>query len=211
MHELIIATKNQGKIREFKQFLGRDINNISSIVHFDECLHVEETGNTFEENAQLKAEQIARILKKPVLADDSGLVIEALGGEPGIYSARYAGQPTDDKRNYEKVLLKMRLVPPENRQAKFIAVLALAIPGQETKFFTGICPGKIASAPLGGNGFGYDPIFIPLGYNQTMAELAVEVKNNISHRYHAILKLKEYLQKMQLTPGGQNESSFNNK
>src|SRR5699024_2097163 len=194
MNELIIATKNKGKVREFGRLLHKDINKISSLVdksgkHFD----VEETGTTFEENARLKAEQIAEIIQQPVIADDSGLVIDALNGEPGIYSARYAGEPTNDVDNYEKVLREMKNIPSEKRTAHFICVLALAAPGEETKFFTGKCHGVITNSPSGTNGFGYDPIFIPKGYEQTMAAFSADLKNSISHRYHAIKKFQQYL------------------
>jgi|SRR5690625_141724 len=194
MNELIIATKNKGKVQEFEKLLQSDVNKISSLVNKeDERFDVEETGTTFAENARLKAEKIANILQQPVIADDSGLVIDALNGEPGIYSARYAGEPTNDVDNNEKVLREMKNTPVEKRTAQFVCVLALAIPREETKFFTGKCYGHIASLPSGTNGFGYDPIFIPEGYEQTMAELPAKVKNTISHRYHAIKKFQQYL------------------
>src|SRR5690625_3553081 len=178
MNELIIATKDEGKVNEFRNLLQGDHLQIKSLLDFDdERFEVEETGNTFVENAQLKAEQISRIIQKPVLADDSGLVIDALNGEPGVYSARYAGEPSNDKRNYEKVLYNMRNVPIGQRSAHFICVLALAMPGQETIFKTGICEGKITLDPYGTKGFGYDPIFVPKGYDKTMAQLPPFEKN----------------------------------
>jgi|SRR5690625_82484 len=199
MNELIIATRNKGKVKEFKNLLEDDQLQINSLNEFqDERFDVEETGETFAENARLKAEQISKILHSPVLADDSGLVVDALNGEPGIYSARYAGEPSNDILNYNKVLNKMENVSEDQRSAHFICVLALAIPGKETIFKTGICQGEITFEPLGTLGFGYDPIFIPKGYDKTMAQLAASEKNKISHRYHAIVKLKQYLDKNKL-------------
>src|SRR5690625_6417367 len=193
MNELIIATRNKGKVKEFKNLLEDDQLQINSLNEFqDERFDVEETGETFAENARLKAEQISKILHSPVLADDSGLVIDALNGEPGIYSARFAGEPTNDVENYEKVLRKMKDTPVENRTAQFICVLALVTPGEEAKFFMGRCYGLIARLPSGTNGFGYDPIFIPEGYEQTMAELPSDVKNQIRHRYHTIKIFQHY-------------------
>lgn len=199
MNELIIATKNHGKVNEFQKLLQDENLQIKSLLDFkDKRFDVEETGNTFKENARLKAEEISKTLKKPVLADDSGLVIDILNGEPGIYSARYAGEPTDDIRNYEKVLEKMKSVPKEERTAHFICVLALAIPGQNTIFKKGICQGEITTKPVGNSGFGYDPIFVPLGFDKTMAQLSPNEKNQISHRYRAIIALKQYLEKNKL-------------
>src|SRR5690625_2632612 len=173
MNELIIATRNKGKVEEFQSLLQSEYLQIKSLHDFDDDnVDVEETGNTFEENARLKAEEISNIIQRPVLADDSGLVVDALDGEPGIFSARYAGEPTNDILNYEKVLRKMENVPKEQRSAHFICVLALAVPGEETIFKTGICRGEITMEPSGTSGFGYDPIFVPEGYEKTMAQLS---------------------------------------
>lgn len=194
MKELIIATKNKGKVKEFTVLFERYGIKVKSLLDFTEEMNdIEETGTTFEANASLKAEEISNLLNLPVLADDSGLVIEELNGRPGIYSARYAGEPTNDKRNNEKVLSEMIDLEDSKRSAYFNCVLALAIPGQETLFFYGKCSGKITTVPAGDNGFGYDPIFIPKGYNQTMAQLDETVKNKISHRYQAIVQLTAWL------------------
>lgn len=193
--QIIIATNNQGKAEEFKRFfLKYQINALSLLDLTEELPDVEETGTTFSENAALKAEQIAAIINQPVLADDSGLIIDALNGDPGIFSARYAGEHKNDLDNMAKVLKELMNVPLEKRTARFICVLAVARPGKETIFKTGICEGKISFNPTGKNGFGYDPIFIPTGRNQTMAEISATEKNQISHRSKAIVQLKEWIE-----------------
>lgn len=194
MKELIIATKNLGKIKEFQVLFDEYGIKVKSLLDLEEEVSdIEETGTTFEANARLKAEEIAKLFNLPVLADDSGLVVEALNGRPGVYSARYAGEPTNDVRNFEKVLSEMQEIDESKRSAYFNCVLALAIPGKETLFYNGKCLGSITTAPAGENGFGYDPIFIPDGYKETMAQLEDMVKNKISHRYQAILQLKTWL------------------
>ncbi|MEN1968303.1 XTP/dITP diphosphatase [Lentibacillus sp. N15] len=191
MKQLIIATKNPGKAKEFKDFFKKFHLQAVSLLDLAETIpDIEETGTTFEENAAIKAEAIANRMQIPVLADDSGLVIDALDGRPGIYSARYAGEAKDDKKNVAKVLDELNGWKPKQRQAHFVCVLAVAVPNHETLFYKGTCTGSIATEPKGENGFGYDPVFIPSGYSQTMAELAPEEKNAISHRKHAIAKLE---------------------
>ncbi|AXI09613.1 XTP/dITP diphosphatase [Oceanobacillus sp. 143] len=192
MKQILIATKNRGKIAEFKQFFATVNVEVVSLLDLEEPVpDIEETGQTFEENAALKAEEIAQMFNITVLADDSGLIIDALDGRPGIYSARYAGEPTDDKANIRKVLDELVEVPASERTARFICVLAIATPGEETLFYKGYCEGTIRTTEKGENGFGYDPIFIPQGYNQTMAELSPEEKNKISHRKNAISQLEK--------------------
>lgn len=193
MKELIIATKNKGKVAEFAVLFEALGIRVSSLLDIAGIEDVEETGTTFEENARLKAEEISKILNKPVLADDSGLVIAALNGRPGVYSARYAGIDATDETNNKKVLAELKTVAQDGRDATFVCVLALAIPGEETIFKSGKCHGKIAEEPSGTNGFGYDPIFIPKQYDVTMAHLDNDVKNTISHRYHALISMKEWL------------------
>lgn len=195
MKEIIVATKNVGKAAEFKQILQPFGLKVKTLLDITKVLpDVEETGTTFTENARLKAEEIAMIVKKPVIADDSGLAIDYLNGSPGVYSARYAGEPTDDVKNYEKVLFEMEQASPEERTARFICVLAFAVPGKPTIFKEGSCEGTITTTPIGTNGFGYDPIFIPNGYTKTMAQLVQTEKNKISHRYHALLAFQTWLQ-----------------
>ncbi len=194
MEQIIIATKNKGKIREFKDFFKVYGIEVLSLFDLDKNLpDIAEIGATFEENAALKAEQIASLLNKPVLADDSGLMVDALDGAPGIYSARYAGEEKSDDANNEKLLNALKSVPKEKRTAKFVCVLAVCVPEEKTVFQTGICEGKIASMPQGSNGFGYDPLFVPDGYTKTMAEIPAEEKNRISHRSQAIKKLENWV------------------
>ncbi|OZU89797.1 non-canonical purine NTP pyrophosphatase [Virgibacillus indicus] len=194
MKQIIIATKNKGKAKEFKEFFAGYGIETKSLLDFEkEIQDIEETGSTFEENAALKAEQIRDLLSVPVLADDSGLIIDALNGRPGIFSARYAGEPKSDQANIKKVLAELKTVPEKVRTARFICVLAIAIPGEETIFRTGYCEGKIDFEVKGSNGFGYDPIFTPEGYSKTMAQLSPAEKNSISHRKQAIIQLEEWM------------------
>lgn len=197
MKQLIIATKNKGKAEEFKiMFAKYGINAISLLELGEDIPDIEETGSTFEENAALKSEGIMKLLNIPVMADDSGLMIDALDGRPGIFSARYAGEPKDDQANIVKVLKELENVQDPNRTARFVCVLSVSIPGQPTLFKKGSCEGKIALAERGSHGFGYDPIFIPEGYEQTMAELEPNIKNKISHRYHAMVQLEKWIQNL---------------
>lgn len=195
MKQIIIATKNNGKATEFKQFFSKyGIEAMSLLDLQGDIPDVEETGTTFEENAALKAEQMAALFHKPILADDSGLIIDALDGRPGIYSARYAGEAKSDQANIDKVLEELKPFIDPNRTARFICMLAIAVPGKKTTFRKGYCEGKIVSKQAGENGFGYDPIFMPEGYQETMAQLSAETKNDISHRKHAIIQLDEWIQ-----------------
>lgn len=192
--ELIIATKNKGKALEFKElFADKQIQVFSLLDLATAYPDVEETGSTFKENAKLKAEQICSLTQRAVLADDSGLVIDVLNGKPGIYSARYAGIDKNDQANNAKVLHELQDVTDEERTARFVCVLALARPNLPTIYFKGFCEGKIAHKPEGTNGFGYDPIFIPKGYHQTMAQLTAKEKNSISHRSQAMKKLVRWI------------------
>lgn len=194
MKEIIIATKNIGKAKEFIDFFAvYDIHARSLLDLKSDIPDIEETGSTFEENAALKAEGISALLDTPVLADDSGLEVDALNGAPGIYSARYAGEAKDDALNIEKVLTNLNDVPFEKRKARFICVLALAQPGRKTTFYKGTCEGSISNEPRGENGFGYDPIFFPEGSSKTMAELTPVEKSEISHRKHAIMQLDDWI------------------
>ncbi|QDP40779.1 XTP/dITP diphosphatase [Radiobacillus deserti] len=194
MEKLLIATKNKGKVKDFKGLFSRYGIEVYSLLDLeDEIPDVEETGSTFEENAALKAETIAGLFQMPVLADDSGLEVAALDGRPGIYSARYAGEEKSDQANIEKVLQELQEVPDEQRTAQFVCVLALAQPGKDTMFKRGTCKGTIIRNPRGNNGFGYDPVFVPSGYEETMAQLQPEDKNKISHRHHALVQLEAWL------------------
>ncbi|HZG60736.1 MAG TPA: XTP/dITP diphosphatase [Anoxybacillus sp.] len=191
MKEVIIATKNAGKVKEFQTLFAEKEVEVKSLLDFENAPDVEETGETFAENAILKAEAIANYLNKVVIADDSGLVVDALDGKPGVYSARYAGEHKNDKDNIAKVLEELKGVPFEKRTARFHCALAVAIPHQRTVVVEGTCEGYIAEAPTGTNGFGYDPIFYVPEKQKTMAELSKEEKNKISHRANALKKLEK--------------------
>jgi XTP/dITP diphosphohydrolase len=189
MKEVIIATKNAGKVKEFQALLAKKGVEVKSLLDFPNCPDVEETGSTFAENAILKAEAMAAYFNQTVIADDSGLSIDALDGRPGVYSARYAGEEKDDRANIAKVLEELNGVPFEKRTARFHCALAVAIPQQRTVVVEGTCEGYITDTPRGENGFGYDPIFYVPQKGKTMAELTKEEKNQISHRANALAKL----------------------
>jgi len=189
--DIIIATKNRGKLKEFKDLFSNYFENIESLLDHESVPEIVEDGSTFEENALLKATTISSLFNKVVLADDSGLVVEALNGEPGIYSARYAGEGSTDDENTDKLLSKIK--PYKNRKAKFVSVIALVYPSSEAKVFKGICEGLIINEKRGNNGFGYDPIFFLPDLNKTMAEISSDLKNRISHRSKAVMQLKNYL------------------
>ena len=192
MKQVVIATKNKGKAKDFEalfQPLGFEV-----VTMFDVApdMEIEETGTTFEENAVLKAETLAKELKMIVIADDSGLAVDALDGAPGVYSARYAGDH-DDEANIVKVLENLAGVPEEKRTARFMCALAIAGPEMDTTTVFGTCEGVILQEKRGTNGFGYDPIFFVPELGRAMAELTPEEKGAISHRGNAIRKLAEAL------------------
>ncbi|QHE53173.1 XTP/dITP diphosphatase [Pontibacillus sp. HMF3514] len=192
MDQIVIASGNEGKIREFRQLFSKYGIETIAMNDLDETLpDVEETGETFEENARLKAETISDIIQVPVLADDSGLEVDALNKRPGVYSARYAGEQKDDQANLQKVLNELE--GKEDREARFVCVLALARPGKETVYKRGTCEGQIGAEPQGENGFGYDPVFYPKGFDRTMAQLSSDEKNSISHRSNALKQLEGWL------------------
>lgn len=186
---IMIATGNMGKAKEFEKMFAKAGYQIKTMKDFPELPEVQETGQTFEENARLKAETIANILQCPVLADDSGLTVDALGGMPGIYSARFAGEQKSDASNNAKLLHELTDVADENRTAQFHCTLVFAAPQKESLVVEGIWNGHIARIPRGENGFGYDPLFIVDGLEKTSAELTPEEKNEISHRGQAMKKL----------------------
>lgn len=186
---IMIATGNMGKAKEFEKMFAKAGYQIKTMKDFPELPEVQETGQTFEENARLKAETIANILQCPVLADDSGLTVDALGGMPGIYSARFAGEQKSDASNNAKLLHELTDVSDENRTAQFHCTLVFAAPQKESLVVEGIWNGRIARIPRGENGFGYDPLFIVDGLEKTSAELTPEEKNELSHRGQAMKKL----------------------
>lgn len=189
MKEVIIATKNPGKAKEFEHIFSARGIVVRTLLDFPEIPDVEETGLTFEENAILKAEAISQALGKMVIGDDSGLIVDALEGRPGIYSARYAGEPKNDQNNTDKVLSELKGLPEEKRSARFYCALAVAIPGQEPMTVSGTCEGRILEERRGTNGFGYDPVFYVPEKGVAMAELSSDEKNKISHRANALKKL----------------------
>ena len=172
MKEIVIATSNGGKAKDFEALFSPQGIRVLTLLDVDQAIDVEETGVTFEENAILKAETVSRLLGKTVIADDSGLEIDALNGRPGVYSARYAGLDKSDEANIDKVLNELADVPAEERTARFRCVLAVAGPGRETETFSGSCEGVIQTERKGENGFGYDPIFYVPNKGKTMAELS---------------------------------------
>lgn len=193
MKKILIATKNKGKIREFEQLLASLGFQVKSLLDIDETIDVVEDGKTFQENAAKKAETIANKFQFPTLADDSGLIVDALDGLPGVFSARYAGEGKNDQENLEKVLSELENVPDRNRGARFHCSLALAVPGEDTIIVDGTCEGTITREAIGENGFGYDPIMYIPAKKRTMAQLTKVEKNEISHRSLALEKLKDLL------------------
>ncbi|MBF7023967.1 XTP/dITP diphosphatase [Staphylococcus kloosii] len=190
MKDIVIASNNKGKLNDFKViFPDFNIIPISDLV---EDFDVEETGTTFEENAKLKSEAGVQAVNKTVIADDSGLEVTALNGEPGVYSARYAGSEKDDDANIEKVLDK--LGNDTNREARFVCVISMTTAEGETKQFRGELTGEITLNKIGEEGFGYDPIFYVTEKNKTLAQMPAEDKNEISHRKKAIAQLQSYLE-----------------
>lgn len=193
---IVIATGNAGKLREFRQLLdpvaGVTVDGAESVGGMPE---VDESAEDFAGNARLKA--LALMPHVPsgswVLADDSGLEVEALGGLPGVRSARFAGEPVSHAANNAELLRRLREVPEGKRRARFCCVLALAVSTHKIEYFSGICAGHILTAPKGEHGFGYDPLFQPVGYNQSFAEMSAADKNRISHRGRALRALAEYL------------------
>ncbi|GGH99647.1 XTP/dITP diphosphatase [Mammaliicoccus vitulinus] len=187
MNEIIVASNNKGKINDFKAIFPKA--NVIGISEIDPDFDVDETGTTFEENAVLKAESASKQLNKIVIADDSGLSVKALNGEPGIYSARYAGEQKNDQDNINKLLNNLKSV--EDREAEFVCAIAVSEPGKDTLTYIGKAQGEIIDEQRGENGFGYDPIFFVPSLDRTMAELTAAEKSAISHRGNAIKLMNE--------------------
>ncbi len=190
---MIAATNNQHKLHEIREILSQTGFEIYSLDDMGIHIDVEETGTNFEENALIKATEICKMTGQISIADDSGLEVMALNGEPGVYSARYAGVDGDgkDSANNQKLLQNMKDVPKGNRQARFCSVIATVFPDGRELTARGYIYGKIGFKEKGNNGFGYDPLFIIDGMDKTMAELTVEEKNKISHKANALKKMKE--------------------
>lgn len=187
---IVIATRNKGKAKEFEALFNKKGYAVQTLLDYPEVSDIEETGITFQENALLKAETIAEQFETLVLADDSGLKVKALHGQPGVYSARYAGEEKNDAKNNAKLLNELADVKDEDRAAVFHCSLALAMPGKNSLVVDGEVAGKIIGVPRGENGFGYDPLFYLEDKKKTMAELTEEEKNKISHRAVALENLE---------------------
>jgi len=193
LKKFIVATKNSGKLNEIKEILKDteyDVVSMSDIGYNDE---IEENGATFEENAMIKANALHQFCGQTVLADDSGLEVDALGGAPGIYTARFAGEGATDLQKIEKLLDLLKDVPFENRKARFVCSIALILDNGEKFVVKETCEGYINERLEGSNGFGYDPIFYVAQYKKTMAQLDVEIKNSISHRGKALKKMLQFV------------------
>lgn len=195
---ILVATMNAGKLREYERLLG-DVPGLrlQTMESLLEPIDVVEDRDTFVGNARKKAMEIAAVAGVPCLADDSGLEVDALGGRPGVHSARYSGEGATDARNNEKLLEELGATRDEERTARFRCAIVIASPdGRELAAVGGTCEGRIGREPKGTHGFGYDPLFIPDGYTQTMAELGPETKNEISHRAKAAAKLVPLLREL---------------
>jgi len=191
---LVIATRNKGKTKEIKDLFKDFPIDIKNIDDFGPIPHLEEDGDTFDENAYKKASFAARILGLPALADDSGLTVEALKGAPGIHSARYAGENATDEQRYLKLLSEMEGV--SNRKAAFECVISIAVPTGPALTYEARCEGLITEVPAGSSGFGYDPVFYYPPYKKTFAELTRQEKNRVSHRGKALAELKDEFDKV---------------
>lgn len=192
--DLLIATNNAGKVRELSELLSGFPLNLNRLADFDGVVEVEESGSTFEENAALKAKGYALQTGMLALADDSGLEITALGGAPGVLSARYGGDTTPFDEKIAMLLSELENAASRDRSARFVCVMAIANPMGEIEFTAeGICTGTLTMNPRGTGGFGYDPIFIPDGFDRTFGELASDIKQQISHRGRAIRKIIPFL------------------
>jgi len=186
MLKLVLATRNSGKLKEMKVKLKEYPVMVACLTDYPEIPEIEETGKTFAENASIKAKTVAKWTKLPALADDSGLEIDYIGKKPGIYSSRWG---ITDQGRIKKALNVLKNTKSEQRAARFICAMSLFLPERGNYTTEGMCSGRITLSPKGDQGFGYDPIFIPNGYNKTFAELGINVKNRISHRAVALEKM----------------------
>jgi len=195
METIIAASKNKNKIAEIEAITSKfDMKVISRDEAGIPPFEIEEDGETFEENSYKKALEIMNASGKTTIADDSGLMVEHLGGAPGVYSARFAGVECNDEKNNEKLLTLMEGVPYKERRATFVSVITMVFPDGSHISARGECHGHIIDVPEGSNGFGYDPLFVPNGFQRTFAQLLPEEKNRISHRAKALQKLEKLLE-----------------
>lgn len=193
MKRLVVATANAGKTKEINNIVADMGFEVSSLLDVENPPEIIEDGDTFEANAIKKAQTVAAYFNCPSLADDSGLVVDALNGAPGVYSARYGGPGLNDVQRYEKLLAALADVPTERRTARFECALAFVSPGNEPQIFRGTVEGRIAFSPSGLNGFGYDPVFLPNGRQGSMAELNSDEKKHISHRGRALKLFAQWI------------------
>lgn len=194
METIIAASSNAHKIKEIQAIMDKfGIKVISRDEAGVPPFEIEEDGRTFEENSYKKAAAIMKVTGKTTIADDSGLMVDYLGGAPGVYSARFAGEEHDDVKNNEKLLKLLKNVTGDDRKARFVSVITLVKPDGQSLVARGECEGRIIGAPVGENGFGYDPLFVPDGYDRTFAQFTEEEKNAVSHRARALRKLEELL------------------
>ena len=192
---IVLATTNRKKIEEItRMFTGFNVRFLP-LDSFPDCPEIIEDGKTFRANAVKKAVSISKITGHPAIADDSGLEVRALGGAPGIFSARYAGEGADDEENVRKLLREMKGLEDRDREARFVCCMAFAGPEGSCKTFTGYISGMIGRRRKGFNGFGYDPVFYPSGHDRTFAEMSDSEKDSLSHRGKALKKLYAYLRK----------------
>jgi len=190
IHELVLATRNRHKAEELSALLSDIGIRIRTIDEFPDAPDVVEDGSTCEANAFKKARAIAEATGLPAVADDTGLEVDALGGSPGVYAARYAGEHVTYEENWRKLLKELAHVPQKRRTARFLTVAALALPGNGVQVARGILEGEIAEKPIGDHGFGYDPVFFVPELGKTLAELTPEEKNRVSHRAKAFAQVR---------------------
>lgn len=193
MKKLVVATRNRGKIKELEVMLGGLVDEIICAADLADFPDTVEDGVTFEENALKKAREASLFSGLSALADDSGLVVDALDGRPGVFSARFAGEGAGDAANNDRLLTELQGVPVSSRQAAFICVLAFVTPDGVERTFLGRVGGSILESPRGAGGFGYDPLFLVEGFGLSMAEIELEQKNLVSHRGQAFRQFREYL------------------
>jgi XTP/dITP diphosphohydrolase len=198
--DIVLATRNKKKVEEIRRITADLPINVLSLDDFPLCPETVEDRDSFEGNAVKKAVEVAQCTGKNALADDSGLAVDALGGAPGVYSARYdqEAKSGNDPKNYLKLLNDLKNIPAEERTAQFVCCLALAYPDGRTRTFFGHARGRIGYEPRGKKGFGYDPVFLPEGFDRTFAEMTAEEKDSLSHRGKAIEKLAEFLHSFSL-------------
>jgi XTP/dITP diphosphohydrolase len=193
MKQLLVATRNKGKMKEIASYMDGLVEQLLCLDDLPELPETIEDGNSFAENALKKAREACVFSGLPTIADDSGLAVDALHGQPGVFSARYGGEPSDDQANNSKLLQELEGIPAEKRTAAFVCTLAFVHPNGSEHLFEGRISGNILEAPQGKGGFGYDPLLLIPEQNKTMAELSVETKNSISHRGQALRAFTHWL------------------